>query len=174
MIYIDDGVVTLPKREGPWILNGKTQPESIKHVFVTPDGFFPRMIDLTEIFGRSKRELAYRKMKSTEDRWSGYYRISNPTVEDVVKALENVNRLYSWVNEKQDNCPLCNDIDDGFFEEKCWILSTNHNCGEPDKRQSPDDILIKYYYKGEYQKTTLMDWYNDVSPHHLMEKTSNE
>lgn len=170
MIFIDNGFVVLPAREEPWILDGREQPRVVQHVFVTPEGYFPRLIDLTNIFGRSKRELAYQKIKSTNDRWKDYYKILEPTVEDVEKALENVNRLYTWVNEKKDNCPLCNDIDDGFFEEKCWVFSIDHNCGEPDKRQEYKDIIIKYYYKGDYQRTTLADWFNEISPHHLMEK----
>jgi hypothetical protein len=171
MIYKDKaGSVILPKGNGPWVLDGFEQPTVIKHVYVTPDGYFPRMRDIATIFGRSKREVEYKRMKRTNPKFDGWYKITNPTVEDVERALVEVNRLYRWFHNLEDNCSFCNEVDDLLNKEKCWLVSTTHDCESPG--QEYHEINITYSYKGTDYTVTFEEWQCGVRLHLKKEGTT--
>ncbi len=164
MEYIANVGVSLPKRTEPWIFNGKDQPKLIRAIFVTPDGYFPRMADITEIFGRSKREIEDRRIKRAGPKWDKWYKIASPTIEDVVKAIENVNRLYRWYHNLEDNCEVCNALDEELFKQNCWLVSTTHDCGS-DEYQNINAVVIKYAFGGNDYKVTYADWVAGKAPH---------
>jgi hypothetical protein len=166
-MYLKDNVVLLPKQTMPWILDGKDQPKSIKRVFVTPYGTFPRMIDITNLYGRSRREVEDRRMKRTSRKFDGWYVIPKPTVEDVQKAIDFVNTKYVEVNHDSDNCEVCNAIDESLFRENCWLVSTTHTCATPED-QTPDDVEIVYSYNGVDYEVTLSNWLLGVTPHKVL------
>lgn len=168
-MYKDKIGIILPKREIPWVHDGYEQPTIIKHVYVTPDGYFPRMRDIATLFGKSKREIEYKRMKRTSPRFDGWYKINHPTVEDVERAIEEVNRMYRWFHILEDSCDLCNALDDSLFKEGCWLVSTTHNCGSDD--QSIDEIKVTYSFKGTDYVVNLQDWFEGGSPHLQKEDT---
>lgn len=157
--------VMLPKQAHPWILNGKEQPAWIKKVFVTPQGYFPRMDDITMIFGRSRREVDDRRMRRKGERWDAWYVIHEPTIEDVKKAIENVNELYISTRFDEDHCELCNSLDDELHKKKCWLLTCDHDCGEDELVHS--EINFSYSYAGEEYTMNLSDYYNGETMTHL-------
>lgn len=149
--------VILPKQIHPYILDGKDQPKSIKRVFVTPEGYFPRMADITRIYGRSRREVEDRRIRNPRPRFTDWYIIRKPTVEDVEKALENVNRLYVEKFYESDHSPIANHIDDLLFKEHCWLLEVTN--------PSPTNLLIEYAFNGDDYTVTYTDWLKGVRPH---------
>jgi hypothetical protein len=166
MFYKENFGVVLPKQEMPWILDGRDQPKSVKRVFVTPYGTFPRMSDITALYGRSKREVEDRRMKRTTPKFDGWYIIAEPTVEDVQKAIAFVNDKYVEFYSKQDNCEFCNSIDNALFADNCWLISTTHSCGG-EECQYPYEMNITYSYKGVEFTVNLEDWLEGLAPHKM-------
>lgn len=164
MMYKTDNGVVLPSSQIPWVYDGKEQPTIVKKVYVTPDGYFPRMRDLSTIFGNYRNDVDRRRMKRTGPEFAGWYVIEDPTLEDVEKALQNVNDLYVWSNYPSDHCGLCNALDDIFFKEGCWLVSTTHDCTEDDT-QKVDDIEITYSYGGIDYTVNMFDWLLGANPH---------
>jgi hypothetical protein len=171
MMHMTDNGVVLPSSLTPWVYDGKEQPTIIKKVYVTPDGYFPRMRDLSTIFGNYRNDVDRRRMKNPKPKFSEWYVIHNPTLEDVQKALDNVNDLYVWTNYASDHCPICNALDDALFSEKCWLVSTTHDCAEDN--QEVDEIEITYSYGGNDYSVNLLEWLIGSSPH-LPEGEENE
>lgn len=162
--------VMLPRQPHPWILNGKDQPRWIKKVFVTPQGYFPRMDDLTMIFGRSRREVDDRRMRRKGERWDAWYVINDPTIEDVKKAIDNVNELYISSNYDEDHCGLCNSLDDDLHKKNCWLLTCDHDCGEDELEHR--EITFSYSYAGEEFTMNLQDYLDGDPLTHLKDKTN--
>ena len=160
--------VVLPESNSPWILDGGDQPKVIQRIFVTPDGYFPRMKDLTVIFGRCKRETYFRRIKHKGSKYVDWYVIENPTVEDVEKAFMEVNRYYIQHFKESDVCPICNSIDELLFKENCWLVRTTHECSEPSK--TPAKVMIEqtnvtYSYGGTEYTVTLSQLLDGVRLH---------
>lgn len=163
MVFREGVGVVLPKQNLPWILDGREQPKVIKKIFVTPDGFFPRMKDITALFGRSRREIEDRRIRHKSPKFKDWYVIECPTMNDILRAFRDVNRYYVQHHNKNDNCRVCNAIDEALFKEKCWLVSTTHNCETVSK--DTEEIEITYSYAGEDYTVNLQDWLDGVTPH---------
>lgn len=155
--------VILPKREIPWIYDGLEQPTVIKKVYVTPDGYFPRMRDIETLFGEASWKSAQRRIKNPNTKYDKWYAISKPTTDDVYKAIKNVNLWYRWFHILEDNCPFCTALDEALFKEKCWLVTTNHSCGYP--HQDLDELEMTYSYNGLDYEVNIHEWIQGDSPH---------
>ena len=91
---------------------GKPPPEGgYKRLFNTPIGPFPKLIDVALQYKMFKSNV-HRRYVNTSDKFKEWYIIENPTPEQNTQAIQNVNALFIAKYEAEDNCSVCNAVDD--------------------------------------------------------------
>lgn len=162
-MYFQDQTVYLPERRFPYILDGKEQPKNLSRIFSTPDGLFPRMVDIATLFGENERILFYRRSANSRPKFKEFRVIHSPTLAEVEEAIENVNNLYTEMYSQVDNCPFGMCLDENLFKEQCWLVTTDYVVGVTLKAR--EDIRFTYAYNGVDYDCTYKQWLRGSRPH---------
>ena len=146
------------------ILDGELEYHTINGVYSTPFGLIPRVRDVMKI-GDLPHQTVLNRVNNPTAKYAEWSRIVNPTQEQLIMAIENVNKLYIEHFSKYDHCEVCNALDNALFKEGCWLIHSTHLCGEDE--QAFDDIEFSYSYGGYDYSVNLLDWLKGSSPHLL-------
>lgn len=138
-----------------------------RKVYHTPIGLYPKLVDVALKYGLDKSTVSrtYFRPKDTYKEW---YIIWRPTKTQVNQAIRNANSLHIAENLIEDNCGLCDLIDDMLFLEGCWLLNVVHDHKVEDVQgiySREEEIVIYYSHRKETFKVNYNDWLVGKRPH---------
>lgn len=140
---------------------GKPPPKiGYKRLFNTPSGIFPKLVDVATKYNMFKSNI-HRRYINPSKNFKEWFVIHNPTKEQSQEAVDNVNAMYTAKYEEEDNCPVCNEIDDLIFKEGCWLLKVAHNHEDPDKNKA----VIHYTFRKDDYRVPYPEWVKGSRPH---------
>lgn len=155
------GDILLEHKSTVYLGEGKPPPsKGYKKLYNTPMGPFPKLVDVALQYKMYKSNV-YRRYINKSDKFKDWYVIINPTSEQNYQAIQNVNTLFTEKYEAEDNCPLCNHVDDMIFSEGCWLLRVEHRHGDLSTKKA----VIHYIFRKKEYKVTYQGWVDGKRPH---------
>jgi len=144
---------------------GKPPPKGgFKRLFNTPEGPFPKLVDVAQLYGMYKSNIS-RRYSNQRENDTDWYIIENPTEEQSNQAIDNANMMYVAKYAAEDHCTLCNLVDDLIFPEDCWLIKVDHKHSVDELGYDVYNAMIHYCYAKKDYRVRYEDWILGVRPH---------
>jgi hypothetical protein len=131
-------------------------------VYNTPEGLYPSITPIAMRFGVSRGAIQ-RRLLNTDPTHKGWFVIHNPTKSQAEQAICNVEDLLLSKPHPEDDCELCNLVDDMIFSERCWLLQVDHDHTET--TVNTNNVVIHYAFQRKDYEVSYSGWVNGERPH---------